>query len=84
MFVTKSIPDILIKGKGNPEPFTRRDELLIKFKDETILPHERDELLTILEAEREQAKRDKDTALLIALGLLILALVVASTKGKKS
>ena len=79
-FVKQVIPDILIKGKSNPEPFSRRDELLIKFKNETILPHERDELLATLEVEREQAKKERDTALLIALGLLIVALTLASKK----
>jgi len=79
-FVQKKIPDILTRGKGNPEPLTRRDELLVKFKDGTILPHERDELLTFLEADQEKAKKERDTALLIALGLLIVALVAASKK----
>jgi hypothetical protein len=76
-FVNESIPDMLIKGKGNPEPLTRRDELLTRYRDGTILPHEKDELLRILEVEREQAKKERDTALLILLGLLIVALVAS-------
>ncbi len=80
MFVTQQIPEILIQRKGNPEPLTRRDELLIKFKDGTILPHERDELLPVLEAEKKQAERERDTALLIALGLLIVALAATTKK----
>jgi hypothetical protein len=76
-FVNESIPDMLIKSKGNPEPLSRRDELLIRYRDGTILPHEKDELLRILEAEREQAKKERDTALLILLGLLILALIAS-------
>lgn len=79
-FVNKSIPDMLIQSKSNPEPLTRRDELLIKYRDRTILPHERDELLAFLEAEREQARRERNTALLIALGLLILALAATSRR----
>jgi len=78
-FVNESIPDMLIKSKGNPEPLSRRDELLIRYRDGTILPHEKDELLRILEAEREQAKKETDTALLILLGLLIVA-IIASKK----
>ena len=79
-FVNKSIPDMLIQSKGNPEPLTRRDELLIKYRDGTILPHERDELLAFLEEEREQARRERNTALLIALGLLIVALAATSRR----
>jgi hypothetical protein len=77
-FVTTSIPDLLIKGKGNPEPLTRRDELLVRYRDRTILPHERDELLGLLEAEREQAKKENNVAILILLGLLIAALIAGS------
>ena len=73
-FVNQVIPDMLMKGKGNPEPLTKRDELLTRFRDGVILPHEKDELLRILETEREQAKKERDTALLILLGLLIVAL----------
>lgn len=79
-FVTKSIPEMLIKTSGNPEPFTRRDELLLKYRDGAILPHEIDELLKYLEVEREQAKAQRDTALMIALGLLIVALIALSKK----
>ena len=79
-FVTKSIPDMLIQTKGNPEPITRRDELLLKYRNGIILPHERDELLAILEREREQARRESNTALLVALGLLILVLIASSKK----
>jgi len=78
--VVKSVPDILIKGKDNPEPLTNRDELLVKFRDGIILPHEKDELLTILEAEREQAKKERNTALLIILGLFIAVLAASSKK----
>jgi len=73
-FVMKSVPDILMQGKSNPEPLTRRDELLIRFRDGIILPHEKDELLRILKTEREQATRERDTTLLILLGLLIVVL----------
>ena len=78
--VVKSVPDILIKGKDNPEPLTNRDELLVKFRDGIILPHEKDELLTILEAEREQAKKERNTALLIILDLFIAVLAASSKK----
>ena len=78
--VVKSVPDILIKGKDNPEPLTNRDELLVKFRDGIILPHEKDELLTILEAESEQAKKEGNTALLIILGLFIAVLAASSKK----
>ena len=77
-FVMKSVPDILMQGKSNPELLTRQDELLIRFRDGIILPHEKDELLRILETEREQATRERDTTLLILLGLLIV--VLASRK----
>ena len=77
-FVMKSVPDILMQGKSNPEPLTRQDELLIRFRDGIILPHEKDELLRILKTEREQATRERDTTLLILLGLLIV--VLASRK----
>ncbi|MEK7848140.1 MAG: hypothetical protein AAB270_04385, partial [Chloroflexota bacterium] len=43
-------------------------------RDGTILAHERDELLRILEGEREQATKERNVAVLIALGLLIAAL----------
>ena len=78
--VVKSVPDILIKGKDNPESLTNRDELLVKFRDGIILPHEKDELLTILEAEREQAKKERNTAVLIILGLFIAVLAASSKK----
>jgi hypothetical protein len=78
-FVNESIPEMLIKGKGNPEPYTRRDELLLRYRDGIILPHERDELLGLLEAEREEAKKKNDIAILILLGLLIAALIAASS-----
>ena len=74
--VNQVIPDTL----SNPEPFSRRDELLIKFKNKTILPHERDELVATLEVEREQAEKEGDTARFIALSLLIIALPLISLK----
>ncbi|MGD0353383.1 MAG: hypothetical protein ABSB38_07810 [Dehalococcoidia bacterium] len=77
-FVNESIPEMLIRGRGNPEPYTRRDELLLRYRDGTILPHERDELLRLLEAEREEVKKKNDIAMLILLGLLIAALIAAS------
>ena len=77
-FVNESIPEMLIKGKGNPQPLTRRDELLLRYRDGTILPHERGELLGLLEAEREEAKKKNDIAILILLGLFIAALIAAS------
>lgn len=61
-----------------PESFTRRDDLLLRYRDGTILPHEREELLGLLEAEREEAKKKNDIAILIPLGLLIAALIATS------
>lgn len=79
-FVNRAIPDMLMKGHGNPEPLSRRDELLLRFRDGTILSHEKDELLKMLEAEKAQAEKEGNVAILIALGLLIAALVSTSKK----
>lgn len=81
-FVNESVPDTLLKSKGNPEPLSRRDELLLKYRDGTILPHERDELRGLLEVEQEQAKKEGNLALLILLGLMIAVLIAAASQKK--
>ncbi len=58
----------------------RRDELLLKFKQGIISQPEADELVATLQQETEQARKDKDIATLIALGLMIAALTAVASK----
>lgn len=73
----KNLPDFFSSRGSNPYPADRKDELLIRLKTGLITPAEATELEDLLKQDLENAKRDRNVAIGIAL---LLALALLSSK----